>query len=150
MVTDSISSTRKTAKGVLAMQCVSQAIYCISGIVLKGYSAAVQSVVSILRNLAAIAEREEKWLQYALIAAGVVMGLYFNNRGLFGWLPVIANLEYSIAVFKFKDNDRALKIAFAINIVLFMIFNAVVMNIVGVCTAGVVLVTTLSAVFKKK
>ena len=106
--------------------------------------------MSILRNLAAIAEREEKWLQYALIAAGVVMGLYFNNRGLFGWLPVIANLEYSIAVFKFKDNDRALKIAFAINIVLFMIFNAVVMNIVGVCTAGVVLVTTLSAVFKKK
>lgn len=150
MITDSIGSAQKTAKGVLIMQSVSQAIYCISGIALKGYSAAVQSVVSILRNLTAIAGREEKWLQYLWVALGVVLGLYFNNRGLFGWLPVVANLEYSVAVFKFKDNERALKIAFCINIILFTIFNAGLFNIVGVCCSTVVLVTTIMSLVKGK
>ena len=150
MVTDSIGSAQKTAKGVLIMQSVSQAIYCISGIALKGYSAAVQSVVSILRNLTAIAGREEKWLQYLWVVLGVVLGLYFNNRGLFGWLPVVANLEYSVAVFKFKDNERALKIAFCINVILFTIFNAGLFNIVGVCCSTVVLVTTIMSLVKGK
>ena len=150
MVTDSIGSAQKTAKGVLIMQSVSQAIYGISGIALKGYSAAVQSVVSILRNLTAIAGREEKWLQYLWVVLGVVLGLYFNNRGLFGWLPVVANLEYSVAVFKFKDNERALKIAFCINIILFTIFNAGLFNIVGVCCSTVVLVTTIMSLVKGK
>ena len=150
MVTDSIGSAQKTAKGVLIMQSVSQAIYCISGIALKGYSAAVQSVVSILRNLTAVAGREEKWLQYLWVVLGVVLGLYFNNRGLFGWLPVVANLEYSVAVFQFKDNERALKIAFCINVILFTIFNAGLFNIVGVCCSSVVLVTTIMSLVKGK
>ena len=150
MVTDSIGSAQKTAKGVLIMQSVSQAIYCISGIALKGYSAAVQSVVSILRNLTAVAGREEKWLQYLWVVLGVVLGLYFNNRGLFGWLPVVANLEYSVAVFQFKDDERALKIAFCINIILFTIFNAGLFNIVGVCCSTVVLVTTIMSLVKGK
>ena len=150
MVFNTLSSTRKTPQGVLWMQNISQAIYTVSAIFLKGYSAAVQSVVSILRNLTAIAGREEKWLQYLWVALGVVLGLYFNNRGLFGWLPVVANLEYSVAVFKFKDNERALKIAFCINIILFTIFNAGLFNIVGVCCSTVVLVTTIMSLVKGK
>ena len=118
--------------------------------ILKGYSAAVQSVVSILRNLTAVAGREEKWLQYLWVVLGVVLGLYFNNRGLFGWLPVVANLEYSVAVFKFKDDERALKIAFCINVILFTIFNAGLFNIVGVCCSTVVLVTTIMSLVNGK
>ena len=54
MVTDSVSATRKTAKGVLLMQSLSQLIYCTGTILLKGYSGAVQNLVSILRNFVAI------------------------------------------------------------------------------------------------
>ena len=63
MVTDSISSTRKTAKGVLLVQSLSQLIYCIGTILLKGYSGAVQNAVSILRNLVAIRKIESKVLE---------------------------------------------------------------------------------------
>ena len=147
MITDSISSAQKTTQGVLGVQCISQAIYGLSSFLLKGYSAVVQSAVSIVRNLLAMQKKQFKWMEYVLIAAGVVLGLYFNNRGLFGWLPVLANFEYSVAIFKFKDNEHALKIAFAFNIIMFMIFNAIILNIVGVCTAAVVLVSTVSAIF---
>ena len=37
------------------------------------------------------------------IIIGVVLGIMFNNRGVLGLLPVIGNLEYSIAIFKFID-----------------------------------------------
>ena len=43
-------------------------------------------------------------MEWALIAAGVVLGVVFNNRGLAGWLPIVGNLEYSLAVFRFRDN----------------------------------------------
>ena len=78
-----------------------------------------------------------------------MFGLYFNNRGIVGLLPVIANSEYSIAIFRFKDNERALKISFLVCIVLFSIFNAYIMNYVGVVTNGVVFVSTAAFLLKK-
>ena len=149
MVTDSISSTRKTAKGVLLMQSLSQLIYCTGTILLKGYSGAVQNVVSILRNFVAIRKISSPLVEWILVALGVVLGLLFNNLGLMGLLPVVANLQYTLAVFKFKDNERALKISFAICIGLFALFNLAILNFVGVASNLVVLFTTLVMIFKK-
>ena len=150
MVTDSISSTRKTVKGVLLMQSLSQLIYCIGTILLKGYSGAVQNLVSILRNFVAIRKISSPLIEWILVALGVALGLLFNNLGLIGYLPVVANLQYTLAVFKFKDNERALKISFALCISLFAIFNCAIFNFVGVASNLVVLVTTLVMIFKQK
>ena len=150
MVTDSISSTQKTAKGVLLMQSLSQLIYCIGTILLKGYSGAVQNVVSILRNFVAIRKISSPLIEWILVALGVALGLLFNNLGLIGYLPVVANLQYTLAVFKFKENERALKISFAICIGLFAIFNCAIFNFVGAASNLVVLGTTLVMLFKQR
>ena len=150
MVTDSVSSSRKTAKGVLFVQCISQAIYGAGAIALKGYSAAVQNGVSIFRNIFAIKGGNNKAIEWVLIGLGVVLGLWFNNRGFFGLLPIIANLEYTIAVFRFKDNEKALKIAFMICTMLFAVFNAVILNLVGVAANLVVIVSTIVFLIKDK
>ena len=55
MACDSFSASRKTARAVLVWQSIGQVIYGLSSFVLKGYSGAVQSVVSLLRNTVAIA-----------------------------------------------------------------------------------------------
>ncbi len=143
MVTDTVSSSRRTAKGVLLVQILSQVFYGLSAILLKGYSAAVQNAVSIVRNGIAIRNINKPAVQWLLVAAGLGFGLWFNNLGLVGLLPVAANLEYSVAVFCFADNERALKIAFAINAVLFLIFNAVILNIVGAAANVIVIVMTV-------
>ena len=54
MVTDSVSSTRKKPNEILAVQIVSQVFYSAGSIILKGYSSTAQSLVAILRNLAAM------------------------------------------------------------------------------------------------
>lgn len=149
MLLDSFASTRKQAKNVLFSQALAQVVYTIGAIALKGYSAAVQGVISMLRNLIAMGGKTRIAVEWALLALGVVFGLVFNNRGWWGLLPIIANLEYSLAVLKFKNDERKLKIAFSAMVVLFAAFNMVLYNIVGVFTNAITLTVTLIDVFKK-
>lgn len=150
MGANAFSSTRKTAKGVLHVQNFGQLMYFITGIVLRGYSAAVQNVVGILRNLAAIRNIKSRILEWSLTAAGVVLGVVFNNRGLIGLLPVAANLEYTLAIFRFKNNERALKIAFLISTVAYVIFNIAIRNYVGAACDLTVAVTTAVVLIRGK
>lgn len=150
MGSNAISSTRKTVKGVLAMQNVSQVIYCFSAIVLKGYSAAVQNAVSFFRNLTAIWNIRSKALEWVLIAAAAVLGVAFNNRGLLGLLPVMGNLQYTLAIFRFKGKERLLKISFLLSLVAFVIFNFAIGNYVGVICDSVVIVTTIVVLIRDR
>lgn len=150
MGSNAISSTRKTANGVLWMQNVSQLIYCFSAFVLKGYSAAVQNAVSILRNLAAIANIRSKVLEWVLVVTGVVLGVVFNNRGLIGLLPVLGNLQYTIAIFRWKDKERILKLSFLISVASFVLFNFVIRNYVGVCCDLFVIITTSIVLIRER
>ena len=150
MGTDSLSSAQKTAKRVLWVQNLSQTIYCIGTILLRGYSGAVQNVVSIIRNLVAIKQITAKWIQWTLTILGVVLGLVFNNIGWAGLLPVIANLQYTLVVFAAGENERALKISFFASALMFAVFSGALMNIVGVITNLVVAVTTAIFLIKTK
>ena len=149
MVTDSISSTRKKHKEILAIQTLSQLFYGAGSIILKGYSSTAQNVVGILRNLAAMKNVRSKVVEWVLISLGVVLGILFNNRGLIGWLPIVANLEYSIAVFRFKNKERSLKIAFMINMLMYSVFSVVIQNYVGAVANLFVAGTTLISLIRE-
>ena len=150
MISDSFSGTRKKHSQIMAVQIVSQFFYGASSIVLKGYSSTVQNVVAVFRNFAAMKNVKSKVLEWGLILAGVVLGIAFNNRGILGWLPIVANLEYSISVFKLKDNENALKLAFIINMVMYAVFNLAIMNYVGTVSCSVIAVTTAVSLIKAK
>ena len=132
------------------MQSVSQAIYMISGIVLRGYSAAVQNAVSILRNFAAMRNIKSKTVEWTLVILALVLGIAFNNRSWIGLLPVIGNLQYTLAIFRFRYNEQKLKIFFLINSITFVIFNFAIQNYVGVVSDMIVAVTTVVVLIKEK
>lgn len=148
MISDSVSGTRKKHGEILAVQIVSQLFYGAGSIILKGYSSTAQNLVAIFRNLAAMKRIKSKVLEWALIALGVVLGVIFNNRGLLGWLPIVANLEYSIAVFRFKEDERGLKLAFVANMLMYCVFSFVIQNYVGAAGNIVVAVTTAISLIK--
>ena len=150
MVTDSISSTRKKHSEILAIQIISQLFYGAGTIILKGYSSTAQNLVAIFRNLAAIKGVKHKSVEWILIALGVILGILWNNRGIIGLLPVLANLEYSIAMFRLKENARGLKIAFMVNMLMYSVFSLIIMNYVGAAANIVVAVTTAVSLFREK
>lgn len=141
MVTDSLSAAQPTAKKILAVQTLSQLSYFTGAVILGGYSAAVQNAVSILRNLAAVFDIRNAWIEWFLVGLGVALGIVFNNLGLMGWLPIIASAQYSIAIFRFRDNERALKLSLLISSAMFAVFSVAILNFVGVVTNTVVAVT---------
>ena len=59
-------------------------------------------------------------------------------------------MEYTLAVFYFKNNERALKIAFLITVAMFGVFNGFIYNLVGVITNAVVLITGIVALTRKE
>ncbi|MBR3752990.1 MAG: YgjV family protein [Ruminiclostridium sp.] len=150
MITDSISANQKTPKAVLLVQSLSQLIYCIGTLVLRGYSGAVQNAVSILRNFVAIRNIQSKALEWTLVALGVILGLAFNNLGLMGLLPVLANFQYTLAIFRFKDNERALKFSFLLSVGMFALFNIAIYNLVGVISNSVVCISTAVNLWKSR
>ena len=149
MVTDSISGTRKKRGQILGIRIISQFFYAAGSIVLKGYSSTAQNFVAILRNLAAIKNVKYKAIEWILISLGVGLGIVFNNRGLLGWLPIVANLIYSVAIFKFK-NEVALKIVFIINLLMYTAFSIVIQNYVGAVANTVVAIITAISLIKTK
>ena len=150
MISDSVSGTRKKRNEILGIQLLSQFFYAAGSIILKGYSSTAQNVVAVFRNLAAMKNIKSKVLEWTLILAGVVLGIIFNNRGLLGWLPIVANLEYSVAMFRFKDNDRWLKYAFIANSAMYGVFNFSIMNYVGTFACCVVIVTTAVSLYRTR
>ena len=142
MVTDSISGTRKKHSQILAVQILSQFFYGAGSVILKGYSSTAQNLVAVLRNLAAMKRIQSKAVEWGLILLGVVLGFAFNNRGLLGWLPIAANLEYSVAVFRFRGRERSLKLAFIFNMLMYSVFSFAIMNYVGAAGNIIVAVTT--------
>lgn len=150
MVTDSISGTRKKKNEILGLQTLSQVFYGAGSTILKGYSSVAQNIAGILRNLAAIKDIKSKAVEWALIAVGVVLGIAFNNRGALGWLPIVANFEYSVSVFRFNDRERLLKMAFIINMVMYSIFSFVIKSYVGCAANLFTAVTTAISLIREK
>ena len=148
-ISDSISGTRKTKKSILITQIVSQFFYIASSLALKAYSAVVQNVVTVFRNLYSISDKHSKVLEWGLTICQVVFGLYFNNRGLLGLIPVVANLEYSLALFVLRNNPKGIKIAFIISTLMFMFFNFSIMNFVGGIFCVVIVITTIISIYKE-
>ena len=149
MITDSFSGTRKKRSEILGIQILSQIFYGAATIALKGYSSTMQNIVAILRNLAAMKDIKNRAIEWFLILLGVVLGVAFNNRGLLGLLPVVANLEYSIAMFYFKDSERNLKLAFIVNVLMYCVSSAVIYNFVGAVSNIVVAITTAVSLMKE-
>lgn len=148
MISDSISGTRKNRAQMLGVQIISQFFYGAGSLILKGYSSVAQNVVAVLRNLAGIKEVRNRVVEWSLVLLGVILGAVFNNRGIFGWIPIIANFEYSVSIFWFKDNDTALKISFIINMVMYSVFSFIISNYVSGIANFIVAITTAVALVK--
>ena len=55
---------------------------------------------------------------------------------------MLANFQYTIAVFRFKDNERALKKSFLVCVLMFAVFHLSIYNVVGFISNLMIFATT--------
>ena len=146
---DSYSATKNNKKEMLIIQVFSVGVYAISNTLLKAYSAVVQNIFAIVRNLLAAKGINNRIVEYIIILGCLFFGVYFNNLGLLGLLPVFANVEYSICLFVLKDRLIGLKLSFLICNICFLILNFCISNYVGFVSNSITVITTIVELLKK-
>lgn len=145
-----LNGTRKTKKEMIVCDIGSASFYTIADLILKGYSGVVQNAVGILRNLAALYLPDKKYISWFLVVAAVVLGIYFNNRGLIGLLPVASSCWYSICIIDKNASHQKMKVSLILNSTAFLIYSAVLLNLVGVISNLLVVSSTTFAIIKNK
>ena len=90
------SSSFKKKNTMLIMQSIGCIIDGIAEIMANSMSAAAQLFVCSIKNFVTTKEKTPKYVYYIFSLFFIIFGLYFNNRGLIGILPIIATVQYTL------------------------------------------------------
>ncbi|MBR4471674.1 MAG: YgjV family protein [Erysipelotrichaceae bacterium] len=129
-----IASSRKNKKTILIYQIVSMLVMTVASYLLKGYGAIVMDVIGITRNLLSINGIASRWLTYLFISAAIIFGILFNNKGLLGYLPIVANVSQSLIIINRKSTARQIRFVCAFSSFCWAIYNFAIKGYAGVIT----------------
>lgn len=118
-----VSVLKKSKKSLIGWQVLDTCFFIASTFVLKSYSAVVTNTVSLVRNLFAYKGKLDKKMTWLFCGVIVIIGLYLNNRGVIGWLPVIASVQYTICLYVTK-NEQQMRWALAFNLLFWFVHDA--------------------------
>lgn len=144
------NGTRKKKRDMIICDMGAAISFTLTNVILKGYSGVIQNVVGVLRNITALFFPKDKYIGWLLVAGGVILGIYYNNMGFVGLLPVASAFWYSICVINKKASAKTLKMAFIINSYCFAAYGFALYNIVGAISDTVVGTITVYNYIKNK
>lgn len=124
------SSSQNKIK-ILFMQLIAIFFIIIANLLLKGYSAVVVNVLAIVRNLLTIYGLGNRFTSVLLLIAAVVLGVRFNNRGIIGYLPIVANVSQSAVILSEKANVKMLKLVIAFASLCWVVFDLAIQAYTG-------------------
>lgn len=145
-----INGTRKKKRDMILCDAGASLFYAIADFLLKGYSGAVMNLVGLFRNICALFFEESKAFAWVLIGCSVVLGIYFNNLGIIGVLPVFTGFYYSICIINTETGPTQMKLAFILNTLAFLIYSVVIQNYIGVISNAIIIVSAARSYFEMK
>ena len=107
-----------------------------------GFSGASTNGIATVRNLLKAHGRFAGAVVWVTLVAQVAIGVLVNNRGLLGLLPVVATVEYTLAV-ALTDGVRAVKLALLANILMWAAYGALIGDWVGLSKSAFLMLLTL-------
>lgn len=141
-------STRRDRTKILYAQFFPMSLLTLSSILLKGYSAVAIDIIEIFRNIVILKDIKIKYREILFAAATIILGVAFNNRGILGLLPVVANLLQTYVLMNRNIGMKYLKIAFALSFLCWTIYNFVINSYVGVVFNFINVLVNLYEAFK--
>lgn len=136
-----ISTFGKEKKELVRWQIADTIFNATANLLLWSFSGFVVNFVSFVRNILAYKNKLTRWVTAALSIVMVIVGLYANNRGLIGVIPVAASVSYTIGMHLLKT-AQSMRILIAINVVIWMIYDVTIRSYPIAVMDGVILLTT--------
>lgn len=119
----------KNKKILSLYQCLAHIFLIVSEGVSKLFSAVIQEITSLTRNLTVYFGKNFKWVNIVLISVATGLGIYANIFGTnffhpwkgvdlqswYSYLPVIANLQFSIVIMTPSLSSKWVKLSLGLN-----------------------------------
>lgn len=122
-----VSVIKKNKIDLIGWQ-VFDVLFCVlSSFVLASYAAATTNTVALIRNVLAYKNRLTKNLTWVLTLLCVIVGLWANNRGVIGLLPIIASGSYTVLMYITKD-EQQMRWALVSNLILWLVHDAYIQS----------------------
>lgn len=139
----------KDPKKVYILQVAENLILCVSSMCFGSWSGISTLLVSTARNMLLVKGRFDKRMMYLFIVLVTVCGLWVNNRGIIGLLPVLATVILTICNYYAKD-ILAIKWSLLVNLVLWAIYFFFILDMISGVTQVVIAVVTRASIYQTR
>ncbi len=117
-----ISVIKQSKKDFMYWQVGDTLFGILTNIALNARAALVISIICLIRNILSYKNILSKKVTYILVILSIIIGLYANNLGIIGYLPIIASASYTICIYLTK-NEQQMRYALLINMLLWFMHN---------------------------
>lgn len=117
-----ISNCAQSQKKIYLFQLLETATFCVSSIFFASWAGLSTLLISLVRNILVVKNRLRKWHVYLFAALVVIIGLYVNNRGWLGLLPLAATVEITFANY-YAKSVPLIKVSVLVNTILWAVYS---------------------------
>lgn len=143
-----ISVLKKSKKDLIWWQIIDVIFGILSNIALYAYAALTTNFVALIRNVLAYNNKLTRGITGILFALCVIVGMFANNRGVIGMLPIIASAGYTIFMFTTK-NEQQMRWALLFNLILWIIHDIYVQAYPTAIINTILVVFTFVKIFQQ-
>ena len=144
-----ISVAVQSKKKLIKIQTISIFFYILTCVALSVYSALVSIFIALIRNILAYKNLLTKNITFILCLLVVVLGIYVNNTGMIGLLPIVAIVCYTILIYITK-NEQQMRYAVVLYMILWFIQNIYIKAYPSAITNAIVFLWTIFQIFKHR
>ncbi|MGT2906617.1 YgjV family protein [Streptococcus dentiloxodontae] len=141
------SSFAKNRENMLIWQIIDYLLTAIANILLGGYTGAMTIMVSVIRNTLIIKKQDTPLRILLLVLIQIGAGIYLNQLGWIGFLPIISSLSYTLATF-LTAKVEWLRWVIIENMLLWLIYDITIKAFPASVMDIFIIVTTLIAINK--
>lgn len=117
-----ISVVKRNKENLIWWQIWDSTFGFLASFVLFSYSSFTTGILCVIRNIFAYNKKLTKKIALILVIICIAIGLYTNNRGIFGLLPLIAFTGYTLSMY-WAQNDQQMRYALIINLSVWMVHD---------------------------
>ena len=144
-----LSAWSRDRKRIYLYQAAQCFVLAIANVFFASLSGVTTYALCALRNLLLMYERFTPRRCLVFVAAVAGLGVYANNRGVVGLLPVVTTAVYTVGCL-FAKQTRAIKYNLIVNLILWAIYDAFILDLVSCAVDSVSAVTALVSIWREK
>ena len=138
----------KEKRKILYIQTVQIGMFVISNIILGGISGAIINFISFIRNILSYKDKLDMKWKILITILSIGLTLYFNNKGLIGYLPLISMIIY-VWYMNVKDVVK-FKYLLIFTMLMWLVYDFYVMSYTSSCFDIVCIILNIVSIVEIK